>query len=607
MASAYTIKRIIKDIQEFLTGDTVGISISPLDDDIFKLHANIIVLDGPYKDNIMHLDIRLPTTYPNSSPAAGMAPGFPFTHVDHEHVYGSGICSDVTSNFDNYFRHVDKGRNVSGSGWSGSMTLKSLLLVLQQFFVNPEYNISPEHAKKVSKNIKNFKCTCGHTSANPNPEFPILKSNTTELVTNTIKSNIINVNKKKNSNKVKRQKLIQRANYFLQCSFTKDSLLNKRGYIKNKKIRFGYPILLNIDRRNRLWLDFIPEILTYEPYALEIQKAGDHKLNNFIKCKFRTSSGQLYNNWLPIYINENHYLNNKQYIFNAISVISNGIEGTPQNDFSPEMVIRVIPALINKMAVSIMKDDLYASENAIIAYCHYVRLFLRLMANFKQLWYVIESKLRRFLEIPYHRHKKQTPNLGELLFLLMAYYMVPPEISNRTINITENMHPDNYYSPLDILQKPLNDRRKLYSYTNPDFKESILKEHFTRQVFWINKSYPEIHKYNNVHNEAQRQKYLTTIFEVSDVSNKLFVFNLMAAKFFFRKNIEKYLDDRYGIPSSVMINELQQNIKTIKQIKNVDILLNNLQFDTKTNLVEYFKDCLKLSNKHGYTKIEIPI
>src|SRR5258708_5207445 len=101
-----TIKRILKDLKELEKEPVNGISLCvPDDKDLFTLHANILVSEGPYTGFLIHTIIHLPNDYPVTGPAMNIHKNIGFDHKFHEHVlgddqgYGYTICNDMLTNF----------------------------------------------------------------------------------------------------------------------------------------------------------------------------------------------------------------------------------------------------------------------------------------------------------------------------------------------------------------------------------------------------------------------------------------------------------------------------------------------------------------------------
>lgn len=137
--------------------------------------------------------------------------------------------------------------------------------------------------------------------------------------------------------------------------------------------------MMQRDRFDRMWPALVLENISYEAYVQKIQMAGIEKLDNFTSKILYSANGEQFNYWIPIYVNETHFQRALEHIKNAISVIRRGIQGTRDNDFRPEMIIEVLPCLMNKTTVHIMNGTLFHSTAAIQAYCNFLRLYLRLI------------------------------------------------------------------------------------------------------------------------------------------------------------------------------------------------------------------------------------
>lgn len=147
--------------------------------------------------------------------------------------------------------------------------------------------------------------------------------------------------------------------------------------ISSKDIILGYPLFMQKDQFNRMWPKIVLEQISYEAYIDQIQIAGVTKLDNFDNIKLYSANGDMFNFWLPFYINEEHFQRAFAQIKNSIAVIRFGISGFRHNGFTPEMVFDVLPCLMNKTIVHIMNGTVFHSTAAIQAYCSFLRLYLR--------------------------------------------------------------------------------------------------------------------------------------------------------------------------------------------------------------------------------------
>jgi hypothetical protein len=64
------IKRIYRDLKENTENQIDGIQVFiPDNDDLFNLHCDVQILNGPYKDIIIHSVLHLPENYPVIGPS----------------------------------------------------------------------------------------------------------------------------------------------------------------------------------------------------------------------------------------------------------------------------------------------------------------------------------------------------------------------------------------------------------------------------------------------------------------------------------------------------------------------------------------------------------
>ena len=517
-------RRIVHDLRDIQKSPIPGISIHPVNDDIFTLHANITIFEGPYEGIIIHLVLNIPESFPQTSPAGKIFPGFPFTSEHHHHIYNTmGICNDYLSNFGNFF-----GKE-AGTGWTPSITLKDLLLVLQPFLADPDFYhndpVPTDVIERLRKNVATFECECGHSTKKPMPPLGLQTEHIKPIISNRVTENLI-------------------------CSISKMSIFDDEG----KTMILGYPIHLRVDKRKRLWTTLIPEIISYEQYVLAIQ--------SYNGGYYRSATGQPYTNWLPIYIDEKHFQRGLTHVRNCISVVSNGIQGTKENDFQPDMILRVLPALINKNIVAMMNGETHESESAIFAYCHFLRLFMRLLEMYPKMKATINSEISQFIQNKSYRNKSRVPDIGEFIFKLF-----------------------------------LSD----YSYNDEKVKTPLLEEYFARQIFWINKKYPGV-----LINKIAHQQRMDRMFSATEVSNKLLVFNIMAAKTFIFPGVTEKFDSNHGLPPEAVVSQFQTTIRRIKDISNHRALMQAISYNevikSVDDMMDFLARAITLSRVQGYTK-----
>ena len=578
------IKRLMKDFKRLSKTKSPGFSASPLsEDDLFMWHGTVEIQDGNYEGCRIHLIIRIPENYPHEPPSVFVHSGQPFNHKFHDHIYqgwsssdlGFSVCADVTANFHSHFE--DK----IGYGWSPGCTLEDLLLNLQIFFSSPDYaEPTEEEITEMKEKLLEFECDkCKHTSKVPYP--PIIDRET-----------IIN------QQKPTKPKTIQPISK-LVCSITKQAFNDQIGGEGENDLILGYPLYIRKDRYDRMHITPVLELISYEAFVTEIQKRGE-KLDDYESVKFRSATGHYYNHWLPIYINKNHFEKGKDTIQNSLTVIRYGIEGTKENDFTPDVVLKVLPTLLNKTILALMKKDIHGSTNAIEAYSHFLRLFMAYIDIYPELLRKINKEVSDFMQSRKNRNKKVVPDLGEFIVKLFL---------------------------------------SRYSYNDPKIKQAILEEHFARQMYWIFKEKPWL-RYKQITPDM-----IPTIFKMKEVSCKMLMFNLMAAQFFIKPfeskkisqtrpppqiqkeswikivskkptppnypqnphiiKVKKILDQRYGFPPQTIVDQFQDVIQKIHSVSNYKIFLKVVKWDryikNPRDLCKQLFIAKKISEIQGYT------
>ena len=138
--SHISLKRIYKDLEEFRNFPLKGIGICIPDlSNPFELRSNILLLDGIYKNIMLHLIMNFPENYPVKGPQILLAPNQYFTNAHHSYIFqdkGSGgylICVDLLDY--NFFGNYMEG------GWSPDYTISAILLQLQVFLCDLMHRI----------------------------------------------------------------------------------------------------------------------------------------------------------------------------------------------------------------------------------------------------------------------------------------------------------------------------------------------------------------------------------------------------------------------------------------------------------------------------------
>ena len=405
------LKRINKDMKEITQFPIEGIGIAPLDNDGMKYVVNIRLMMGLYAGYCVQLLLTFSDNYPSKPPKILIYPGQAIDGQYHHHIFYDNtkdknglrfkkFCFDL---LDNDFMST----NVERSGWNPSYSISSLLLQVQNFIGDPD--LPKEHLPNKNKieelmqsmnnyerifeieegnQIKKIK----HTWKNPFPEMHMKKKE---------KNEILDINEQKED--VRLQQIKENLTCFML----------KLNYIDDPEILLGYPIIQKKGKgKEKIELFPIPELLTYDGYIAQIQKQ-EEKLDFYFDTKFKSANNQFYNYWMPIYIDEKHYLKNKTTILNALSVIKYGPLGIKQHNFQTEQIFEILPIILNKMIIGMFNGQSIISSAFIMCYFHYILLFKKLCEEYEKEYFQYLNKKMNII----HRCKY---NVKKKLYLILA-------------------------------------------------------------------------------------------------------------------------------------------------------------------------------------------
>ena len=299
----------------------------------------------------------------------------------------------------------------------------------------------------------------------------------------------------------------------LVCSVTKVDVFD------DSKPVLGYPIDIKKDAYGRLWPIPIMEILSYDAFVLNIQQ-NSQKLDNYARVKFTSSFGSSYNYWLPIYIDDEHFERGKEHIFNAISIIYSGVEGKRDNDFRPEMALKVLPPILVKTAVNFLNGNIYQSIVGIDAYCHIYQLLVKMVKMFPELQKIIDQEVQDFCVKEDNRHKEVAGDLGE--------FMIKLSLSSRGL-------------------------------TNSLARSFIFKEHMARQVSW------NLKKDRGLLYSQRDYDFVERFLTASQVSNQFALVKLEIAKLLQDSNVMDQLEKQRGVLSEETIRIFRSRMNWIQK------------------------------------------
>ena len=229
--------------------------------------------------------------------------------------------------------------------------------------------------------------------------------------------------------------------YMLEINYLSEDLMCFNSRVTKNEGILGFPVWFTTNPKTGC-LDYATstfDILSYESYSRDMIR--------------RTVWGEKFTNFLPIYIDEEHFERSVGYIVSVSKeIVQKGLIGknnktininnnknnnnnkyqhnkynnknnnnlinlwNPQTDC--EMVLTFLTKMMNTQVVLLCDKGIAASEVALMGYCQLHRLLLAFVDKFPELRGVVRRRLENFAQKPECRVKEYTPSLGELLALL---------------------------------------------------------------------------------------------------------------------------------------------------------------------------------------------
>ena len=366
-------------------------------------------MSGIYVGYCIQLLLTFNDNYPIKPPKILIYPGQLFDGSYHHHIFEDKTIDEYGLHFyklcfdllDNDFLSP----KVEHSGWNPSYTISTLLIQVQHFLADPDMKEdhlpSKEKISQLMKSMDDYKRTF------------IIKDNDKEIsIVHEWKKPYPEIYlKKKEESKIEpfldclKQELVIKEN--LKC------FISKLNYLDDK-ILLGYPLKKISDNR----FIPIPEILSYDCYIEECYKVEednyyydffqDFHFNFFVFKRLyrnhflKSANNEYYTNWLPIYINDEHFNKNKIVILNSFSILKYGDKGLSLYDFQPEHIFEFLPNLLFEMISNMCQNKNLVSSSFIQCFWQYALLYEKLKQEYYNCYQnYIKTNLDFYLEQNY--------------------------------------------------------------------------------------------------------------------------------------------------------------------------------------------------------------
>jgi len=283
----------------------------------------------------------------------------------------------------------------------------------------------------------------------------------------------------------------------------------------------GYPINLIKDKYGRIQATPITEMLSYDAFMLNFPPNSN--IEDFEQYNFKSKSGETYNFWLPLYINDDHFSRSKQLLLNAIRAVYNYVSGAKKTEFDPLMTLKVLPSILIKNVIHILDRQIHHKTAAIDIYCQTYRLFIELVKTYPILKKAIDAEVEKFCLDDKNRHKKVSGDLGE--FIIKLTLSVKDFLNPRVINL-------------------------------------VLKESLARQISWALK------KDESLMSIEAGDQFLQRFMSATRISHQLLLVLIETAKLLLNSNVKAELEQSFGLLSENRMKAFQGRLAWVQ--KNID-------------------------------------
>jgi len=500
--------RLKSDLEELNKYPLVGASAAPLKNNLGEWHCNVIGPEGsPYAGIPIHFVLEF-GNYPVDAPNAYFIT--PITYYGGVAVKDSkgrmAVCLNLFGNFG--YIHTE-WKNSEGTGWTSSYTVSNILSNLQAAMLDNYFSKFEEHVEETMMYALQGVCKdCGHCGSDINSYFPPVPTET--IASGTSVSPVENI----------------------VCYVSKEKF--------NDSINMGYGIHFN---RN------------------SASSQCEYISKNSYDSGVRTSSMKKpFNEWMPVYINEEHFKRVKPLFEKFIMSVPQSIS---KSKYISGKVLDVMSALMNSAVVEVMnaKNNLTANDKFIDGYFAFYKLILEYKTD--ALAQNCNNIVKKFISKSSCRNKSVVPNLGTFLITVLVS-----------------------------------------DYKWADVASALQEETDTRNVFWYtvgNRQNPPL--YPELSNSTVDNNRVRKVFDATVISRNLICFQRRFMEYAESVNMGD-LSNNYGIVDDRVKADLKSIYSTIIKISTwreyYDFL--GLSYESDAKRLEQLKNAVISANNSGYLK-----
>ena len=313
--------------------------------------------------------------------------------------------------------------------------------------------------------------------------------------------------------------------------------------------------------------DDVPRI-AYAHVSLDLLSLTSYGQEKVRESAFK----EKFTHWMPLVIDAQHWKRASSISCECIAMMYDTtlIYRNEPLKFKVEMVLEVIPKILNTLVVGVMGGDVFASVAALEGYMAFSHLLMSFSNDFPELQTLIESRIESFITSEQGRNKRVCPSLGDLITMMV--------ISDK------------------------------YSWN--DFVRPYLEEMFDRNAKWLLASHPKLADVTNdlSGNNPVSKKRLVATFNTCKTSIRLVCFH-KAFLSIIRPNsnmtsdkCRRRLNVSMGRPTPLQERVLQKNCKRILAITIWEEMFEFLALETPSDayLSQWLRRAVVNSGRRGY-------